>query len=262
MYAVIETGGKQYRVELGSEIAVERLDGEPGQTLEFEHVLLVADGDEAAIGRPLVEGAHVSASVVRQDRGDKVVVFKYKPKARRRVKRGHRQDQTVLRVADIVYGSKSAARLAEDAKTERQRLEAAVAAAAAERAAADKALAERLAQQAAAEGASAAEGSGAGETAAEPTRTRGRRGGARAGARTAGEETAAGGTQPATGAGQVGRAEHAPEEHAPDEEAAAAGAEDSGAQRAETQDAEVPGTGAQAPDPGARPRRTRARKDE
>ena len=71
MYAVIETGGKQYRVELGSEIAVDRLDVEPGQTIDLERVLLVADGDEAAVGRPLVEGAKVSANVVRQDRGVK-----------------------------------------------------------------------------------------------------------------------------------------------------------------------------------------------
>ncbi len=153
MYAVIETGGKQYRVELGSEIAVEHLDAEAGSTLEFDRVLLVADGDEAAVGRPVVEGARVSANVLRQDRGDKVVVFKYKPKARRRVKHGHRQEQTVLRVADIVYGDKSAARRAEEEKADRERAAAEAAAAAAERAAADKALADKLAPKAGAEGA-------------------------------------------------------------------------------------------------------------
>jgi large subunit ribosomal protein L21 len=146
MYAVIETGGKQYRVEVGSEIEVEHLDVEPGQTLELTRVLLVADGDETAIGRPLVDSAHVSASVVRQDRGDKIVVFKYRPKARSRVKQGHRQELTVLRVADIVHGKRSARQLAEAAKTERERLEAAAAEEAAARAAADKALAEKLAQ--------------------------------------------------------------------------------------------------------------------
>ena len=145
MYAVIETGGKQYRVEVGSEIEVEHLDVEPGQTLELDRVLLVADGDETAIGRPLVDAAHVSANVVRQDRGDKIVVFKYRPKARSRVKNGHRQELTVLRVADIVHGKRSALKLAEAAKTERERLEAAAAEEAAERAAADKALAEKLA---------------------------------------------------------------------------------------------------------------------
>ena len=82
MYAVIETGGKQYRVELGSEIEVDRMDVEPGQTIDIDRVLLVADGEQAAIGQPVVDGARVSASVVRQTRGDKIVVFKYKPKAR------------------------------------------------------------------------------------------------------------------------------------------------------------------------------------
>ncbi|MGC8634335.1 MAG: 50S ribosomal protein L21 [Candidatus Limnocylindrales bacterium] len=145
MYAVIETGGKQYRVEVGTEIEVERLDAEPGQTLELERVLLVADGDTTAVGRPIVDGAHVSARVLRQDRGDKVVVFKYRPKARSRVKHGHRQELTVLRVADIIHGSRSALQLAEAAKSERQRLEEAAASEAAERAAADRVLAEKLA---------------------------------------------------------------------------------------------------------------------
>jgi large subunit ribosomal protein L21 len=161
MYAVIETGGKQYRVEVGSQIEVEYLDAEPGQTLDLERVLLVADGDATAIGRPLVEGARVSAEVVRQDRGDKIVVFKYRPKARSRVKHGHRQEQTVLRVADIVHGDRSAASLAEAARTERARLEAAAAEGAARQAAADRALADKLAAgqaQAEAAAASAAKG--------------------------------------------------------------------------------------------------------
>jgi len=157
MYAVIETGGKQYRVELGTELEVELLDVAAGQSLDFERVLLVADGDEAAIGHPLVEGARVTADVLRQDRADKVIVFKYRPKARRRVKHGHRQEQTVVRVSDIVYGSKSAAKMAEDARTERQRLEQAAAEEAATRAASDKALADKMAADAAAETAAAAE---------------------------------------------------------------------------------------------------------
>ena len=177
MYAVIETGGKQYRVEVGSEIEVEYLDAEPGQTLELDRVLLVADGDATAIGRPLVDEAHVSASVVRQDRGDKVVVFKYRPKARSRVKHGHRQELTVLRVADIVHGSRSALKLAEAAKTERERLEAAAAEEAAERAAADKALAEKLAS---AQAPSTATGES--PTGGAPTGTSGRRGAAKPGA--------------------------------------------------------------------------------
>jgi large subunit ribosomal protein L21 len=157
MYAVIESGGKQYRVELGTELAVDRLDAQPGQTIEFDRVLLIADGDEAAIGRPTVDGGRVTADVVRQDRGEKIVVFKYRPKARSRVKQGHRADLTILRVADIELGRKSARKLAADARTERERLASAAAEAAATQAAADKALAAKLAKDAAAEAAPTAE---------------------------------------------------------------------------------------------------------
>jgi large subunit ribosomal protein L21 len=145
MYAVIETGGKQYRVEVGTELEVELLDVEPGQSITLERVLLVADGSEAAVGQPVVADAAVQAEVVGQDRADKVIAFKYRPKARRRVKKGHRQDVTVLRIADITFNGKSAAQAeakAEDArKTERQRLEEAAARQAAE----DAALAAKLA---------------------------------------------------------------------------------------------------------------------
>src|SRR5712691_9430494 len=127
MYAVIETGGKQYRVEVGSELEVELLDVEPGRTITLERFLLVADGAESSIGRPLVPGAEVSAEIVRQTRGEKLISFKYRPKARSRVKKGHRQELTVLRINDIILGGKSAAKAAkkaqDDAKTERQRLE-------------------------------------------------------------------------------------------------------------------------------------------
>ncbi|MBF6604691.1 MAG: 50S ribosomal protein L21 [Chloroflexi bacterium] len=149
MYAVIETGSKQYRVEVGTELEVELLEVEPGQTITLDRVLLVADGETTAIGRPVVDGATVSAEVVRFDRGDKVIAFKYRPKARRRVKKGHRQELTILRVADIVFGGKSAAEAVRKAqaaaKTERQRLEEAAARQAAE----DTALASRLAADAA-----------------------------------------------------------------------------------------------------------------
>jgi large subunit ribosomal protein L21 len=145
MYAVIETGGKQYRVEVGTELEVELLDVEPGNTITLDRVLLVADGDDASIGQPLVANAAVSAEVLRQARGDKVIAFKYRPKARRRVKHGHRQDLTVLRISDITLGAKSAAKTAkkatDEATTERARLEAA----AAEKAAADAELAAKLA---------------------------------------------------------------------------------------------------------------------
>jgi large subunit ribosomal protein L21 len=148
MYAVIETGGKQYRVEVGTELEVELLDAEPGKTLTVGRVLLVADGDEASIGRPVVDGAAVSAEVVRQGRGEKLIVFKYGPKTRRRVKKGHRQELTTLRISDITLNGKSAAKTAAkaetDAKSERQRLEEAAAAQAAK----DAELAAKLAASA------------------------------------------------------------------------------------------------------------------
>lgn len=147
MYAVIETGGKQYRVEVGTQLEVELLDVEPGSAMQFDRVLLVADGDTAAIGRPLVENASVAATVVGHDRGDKVVSFKYRPKARRRVKKGHRQELTVLRISDIVLDGHSAAadvQAAEDARRrDRSRLEEA----ARRQAAADAELAAKLAAE-------------------------------------------------------------------------------------------------------------------
>jgi large subunit ribosomal protein L21 len=148
MYAVIETAGKQYRVELGTQLEVDRMDVEPGQSVQLERVLLVADGDETEIGRPTVAGAVVAADVVRQDRGEKIVVFKYRPKARHRAKQGHRQDLTVLRIADISWGGRSAAADAEARRTtERQAAEEA-AREADLRAASDKALAAKLAAEA------------------------------------------------------------------------------------------------------------------
>lgn len=101
MYAVIESGGKQYRVELGSQIEVDRLDAEPGQSITLDRVLLVADGEATAVGRPIVDGATVSADVVGQVRGEKIVVFKYKPKKNYRRKTGHRQSLTKLQITGI-----------------------------------------------------------------------------------------------------------------------------------------------------------------
>ena len=145
MYAVIETGGKQYRVEVGTQLEVELLDVEPGATINLDRVLLVADGDTASIGRPVVTDAQVSAEVVSQIRGPKTISFKYRPKARSRVKKGHRQELTVLRISDIVLAGKSAAadtkKAADAAKTERNRLEEAAAAQAAK----DAELAAKLA---------------------------------------------------------------------------------------------------------------------
>ena len=145
MYAVIETGGKQYRVEVGTELEVELLEVNPGDAITLDRVLLVADGDTSAIGRPIVPNASVAAEVLRQARGEKLINFKYGPKTRRRVKKGHRQELTVLRISDIVLDGHSAAadaaKVAEAKRTERDRLEEA----AKRQAAADAALAAKLA---------------------------------------------------------------------------------------------------------------------
>ena len=151
MYAVVETGGKQYRVELGTELEVELLDAEPGQEINLDRVLLVVDGDKSAVGRPVVAEAAVSAQVLRHARGEKTIAFKYRPKARSRVKKGHRQELTVLRITEVRLGDHSAAADAkvETAKADEER--ARVAKAAARQASEDKALAEKLkARQAAA----------------------------------------------------------------------------------------------------------------
>ena len=151
MYAVIETGGKQYRVELGTELEVELLDAEPGQEINLDRVLLVVDGDKSAVGQPVVEDAAVSAKVLRQDRGVKTISFKYRPKARRRVKKGHRQELTVLKITDVRLGSKSAAADAKEADAAVEAERSKVAKEAARQAAEDAAIAEKLKARKAAE---------------------------------------------------------------------------------------------------------------
>ncbi len=101
MYAVIETGGRQYRVAVGDTIDVELLDAEVGATLDIEKVLLVSDDEAVRVGQPLVEGAHVSATVVEHGKGPKVIAFKYRPKQRYRRTLGHRQPYTRLRIERI-----------------------------------------------------------------------------------------------------------------------------------------------------------------
>jgi large subunit ribosomal protein L21 len=102
MYAVIKTGGKQYRVSAGDSIDVEKLPHEVGEQIELDQVLLVANGNGSKIGQPLVEGAKVRATVTRQAKGRKVIVFKYRPRNRYRRKKGHRQHYTRLRIDEIV----------------------------------------------------------------------------------------------------------------------------------------------------------------
>jgi large subunit ribosomal protein L21 len=147
MYAVIETGGKQYRVELGTELEVELLDVEPGQEINLERILLIADGDHASVGQPIVADAAVKATVLRQSRGEKTISFKYRPKARSRVKKGHRQELTVLRITDVRFGKKSAAAEAQEVADKAKVEHDIVVAAATRQAAEDASLAARLAKR-------------------------------------------------------------------------------------------------------------------
>jgi len=100
-YAVVEDGGKQYKAVPGSTIDVDHFPAEVGEQLDLEKVLLIRDDDEIIVGKPLVEGAKVGATVVAQVKGPKIVVFKYKPRIRYRVKSGHRQKYTRLHIDAI-----------------------------------------------------------------------------------------------------------------------------------------------------------------
>ena len=105
MFAIIRTGGKQYRVAPDDVIAVEKLDGEPGAVVSLGEVLMVGDGENLSAGTPLVAGASVSATLVEHRRADKIIVFKKKRRHNYRRKKGHRQHQTVLRITDITSGA-------------------------------------------------------------------------------------------------------------------------------------------------------------
>ncbi len=100
MYAVIKTGGKQYRVTEGQSLRVEKLAGDPGQTVTFNEVLLLG-GDKPTIGQPTVAGAKVEAQIVRHDRADKIIVFKFRRRKNYRRKQGHRQPYTELKITAI-----------------------------------------------------------------------------------------------------------------------------------------------------------------
>lgn len=102
MYAVIETGGKQYRVQEGDTLFVERIDTTEGETIDLSKVLLVAKADDLIVGKPYVEGAKVEATVLEQGKAKKIVVFKYKSKKNYRKKQGHRQPYTKLKIEKIV----------------------------------------------------------------------------------------------------------------------------------------------------------------
>ena len=105
MYAVVSTGGKQYRVEAGNELVVERVPGDAGDAITFDRVLLIGDGEAVTVGTPVVEGATVSGTVLGEALGPKLIVFKFKQKATYRRKNGHRQHLTRVRIDEISAGS-------------------------------------------------------------------------------------------------------------------------------------------------------------
>ena len=101
MYAVIKTGGKQYRIAPGQTFRVEKVEGQVGDMVTLDNVLLVADGDQIKVGKPLLEGVEVTTQIVEQDRGKKIVVFKKKRRKGYRRTQGHRQYYTALKVQEI-----------------------------------------------------------------------------------------------------------------------------------------------------------------
>ena len=104
MFAIVKTGGKQYRVGVGDQITVERLEGDVGAEISLDEVLAVG-GEAPQIGKPVVAGASVKAKIVQQPRGTKVIVFKKKRRKNYRRKRGHRQELTVLKIQEISAGA-------------------------------------------------------------------------------------------------------------------------------------------------------------
>ena len=110
MYAVVKTGGKQYRVAKDDVLTIEKLDGEAGAVIELEQVLAINDGKGLTIGTPMVDGARVAATVLEQKKGEKVLIFKKKRRQNYRRTKGHRQQLTVIRISDILAkGQKAAA---------------------------------------------------------------------------------------------------------------------------------------------------------
>lgn len=101
MYAVLKTGGKQYKVAVDDVIVVEKLAAEAGDSVDLDEVLMLGDGESSTVGRPVIAGARVTARVLEQKRSDKIIVFKKKRRKNYRRTQGHRQDVTVLRITDI-----------------------------------------------------------------------------------------------------------------------------------------------------------------
>lgn len=104
MYAIVKTGGKQYRAEKGATLVVERLEGEVGAKLDLDEVLMVVADDSVKVGSPLVKGAKVKVEILSQAKAPKINAFNYKPKKNERKRWGHRQQMTHLKVTDVVSG--------------------------------------------------------------------------------------------------------------------------------------------------------------
>lgn len=105
MYAVIETGGKQYRVEPGDTVRVESLPGEMGDAIAFDRVLLISDDESVAVGRPVIEGARVTGEIVEHGLGEKLTVYKFKRRKNQRKRNGHRQQYTAVKINEVVHGA-------------------------------------------------------------------------------------------------------------------------------------------------------------
>ncbi|HSF71129.1 MAG TPA: 50S ribosomal protein L21 [Methylotenera sp.] len=109
MYAVIKTGGKQYKVEAGATLKVEKLVGDVGSKVVIDKVLMIADGDNTTIGAPLIAGATVNATVVSHGRADKVMIFKFRRRKHYRKTQGHRQSFTEIQIGEILAAGQAAA---------------------------------------------------------------------------------------------------------------------------------------------------------
>jgi large subunit ribosomal protein L21 len=120
MYAVVSSGGKQYRVEAGSELIVERIAGEPGAAVTFDRVLLVGDGDDVTVGTPTVSGASVSGTLLGEELGPKLVIFKFKQKVKYRRRTGHRQHLVRVRIDEINASGKRSVKAEAEPKADAQ----------------------------------------------------------------------------------------------------------------------------------------------
>ncbi len=170
MYAVVSSGGKQYRVEPGGTLIVERLTADPGASVTFDRVLLVGDGDAVTVGTPLVSGATVSATVLGEELGPKIIIFKFKQKVKYRRRTGHRQHLTRVPIAGITPDGKTTSPPETVAKAPRVRR--AKPAAAAAKAPAKKAPAKKATRPAAAKSTAKADTDKPTKAAAKPASPR------------------------------------------------------------------------------------------